>query len=63
RYGEADPLFARTLTIQENFLGPENPDIVPTLEGYASLLRATDRADEAERLELRAAAIRAKQAE
>ena len=63
RFDEAEPLFERTLTIQKNFLGPDNRDIVPTLEGYASLLRAADRTVEATKFEARAAFIRAKQAE
>ena len=40
--------------------GPEHPDVATTLENYAALLRQTARADEAERMEARAKAIRAK---
>jgi hypothetical protein len=40
-------------------LGPEHPDVATTLENYAALLRQTARADEAERMEARAKAIRA----
>ena len=41
-------------------LGPEHPLVVQSLENYAALLRQTARADEAERMEARAKAIRAK---
>ena len=47
----------------EKALEPEHADTANVLENYAALSRATDRADEAEKLEARAAAIRAKQAE
>ena len=60
RYAEAEPLFKRSLAILEKALGPEHPDVAASLENYASLLRQTARADEAERLEARAKAIRAK---
>ncbi len=40
--------------------GPEHPDVAQSLENYAALLRETARAEEAERMETRAKAIRAK---
>ncbi len=60
RYAEAEPLFQRALAIDEKALGPEHPDVAQSLENYAALLRQTARADEAERMEARAKAIRAK---
>ncbi|HEV2661280.1 MAG TPA: tetratricopeptide repeat protein, partial [Ktedonobacteraceae bacterium] len=43
--------------IQEQRLGPEHPEIVDTLNGYASLLRAVGRESEATSLEERAQTI------
>ncbi len=59
-YAEAEPLYQRSLAIVEKALGPEHPDLATSLENYAALLRETARADEAERMEARAKAIRAK---
>jgi len=44
----------------EHALGPEHPHVAASLENYVALLRETARADEAERMEARAKAIRAK---
>ncbi len=60
RYAEAEPLYQRPLAIFEKALGPEHPHVAMTLENYAALLRQTARANEAERMEARAKAIRAK---
>ncbi len=60
RYTDAEPLYKRSLAIWEMALGPEHPDVATSLENYAALLRQTKRADEAERMEARAKAIRAK---
>ncbi len=46
--------------IWEKALEPDHPDVVTSLENYAALLRQTARADEAERMEAHAKAIRAK---
>ncbi len=59
-YAEAEPLYKRSLAISEKALGPEHPDVAQSLENYAARLRQTARADEAERMEARAKAIRAK---
>ena len=59
-YAEAEPLHKRSLAIREKTLGPEHPGVATSLENYAALLRQTARADEAERMEARAKAIRAK---
>ncbi len=60
KYAEAEPLYQRSLAIWEKALGPEHPDVATSLETYAALLRQTARADEAERMETRAKAIRTK---
>jgi hypothetical protein len=60
RYSEAELLYARALAIREKALGSEHPDLATSLENYAELLQATARTDEAERMEARAKAIRAK---
>ena len=59
KYKEAEPLFQEAIAAQEEMLGPENPDLVRTLESYAALLRATNRAAEAAKLEARANKIKA----
>ena len=60
KYAEAEPLYQRSLAIWERALGPEHPNVASSLENYAALLRQAARADEAERMEARAKAIRAK---
>ena len=49
--------------IREEALGPEHAHVAAILESYAALLRQTARADEAEKMEARAKAIRAKHAQ
>lgn len=60
RYSEAERLYARALAIREEALGSEHPELATSLENYAVLLRQTARADDADRMEARAKAIRAK---
>ena len=48
--------------IREKALGPEHPRVTTSLENYAALLRKTGRGEEADTLEARAQAIRAKHA-
>lgn len=60
KFPEAIALVQRALAIQEKALGPEHPDVATTLDGYATLLRKTNRAAEAAEMETRATAIRAK---
>ena len=60
RYAEAEPLYRRSLAILEKALGPKHPHVATALEGYANLLRATGRTAEADKMEARAKAIRAK---
>ncbi len=57
---EAEPLYKSALVILEKALGPEHPQVAAGLENYADLLRKTGRDAEAERMEARAKAIRAK---
>ena len=55
----AEPLLERSLAITEKALGQDHPYVAALLEMMAALYRATDREDEAEGLESRAAHIRA----
>ncbi len=50
------------MAIDEKALGPEHPNVATNLENYAALLRETGRSAEADKLEARAKAIRAKRA-
>ena len=59
KYAEAEPRYKRSLTIRENALGLEHPNVALSLENYAALLRKTNREAEAARIEARAKAIRA----
>lgn len=56
----ANSIYQRALEIREKALGPEHPDVAASLENYADLLRKTNREAQAEELEVRAEAIRAK---
>lgn len=57
RYGEAEPFYRRTLTIDEKTLGPTHPNVSASLHNLASLLRQLGRYDEAEPLQKRSLAI------
>jgi Flp pilus assembly protein TadD len=59
QYTQAEPLFRRSLAIREKVLGPNHPDVATSLENLALLCRLTRRIAEAEKLEERAAKIRA----
>ena len=63
KYAEAERLHKRSLTIAEKAVGPEHPQVADSLGNYAWLLRETGRETEADKMEARAKAIRAKQAE
>jgi tetratricopeptide (TPR) repeat protein len=63
KYAQAEPLYQRALGIYETALGPEHPHVADTLENYADLLRKMERDAEAEEMEKRAKAIRAKHAQ
>jgi hypothetical protein len=60
QYAKAEPLHRRALAIWEKALGPEHRDVAICLENYALCLRAIDRSQEADLLEARVKAIRAK---
>ena len=50
RYGEAEPLFRRSLAIREKARGPEYPDVATSLNNLAELYRGQGRYAEAEPL-------------
>ncbi|HEY7678958.1 MAG TPA: tetratricopeptide repeat protein [Terriglobia bacterium] len=54
KYAEAEPLYLRALAIQEKLLGPAHPDLAPTLQAYALLLKETGRKDQSRQFESRA---------
>jgi len=59
-YGEAGPLYKRSLAIREKALGPEHPDVAQTLSNLALLYQSQVRYGEAEPLYKRSLAIREK---
>ncbi len=56
-YTKAVPLVKQALTIREEALGVDHPQIVPSLEQYAGLLRLLNRIEEAEQIDARRARI------
>ncbi len=62
-YERAEELYEGALRIREQALGPVHPDIATVLKNLAELLRATGRAMEAAKMELRAAAMKKRHAE
>ncbi len=58
-FAQAEPLFKRSIAIEEKALGPDSPKLVSSLKNLAALYKETDREQEAEPLEERAAAIEA----
>ena len=58
RYLEADPLFQRALSMREQVLGPDHPDVARTLHDLANLYRAQGKYLEADLLYRRALSIR-----
>jgi len=58
-YALAEPLYKRSLKIDEKALGPDHPSVATSLNNLASLYRATNRHKEAKDLELRATEIQA----
>ena len=57
RYGEAEPLYGRALSIRERVLGPEHCEVASSLNNLAELYRTQGRYAEAEPLYERALAI------
>ena len=43
RFGEAEPLYRRALTIWEKSYGPDHPDVATCIKLLAGLLHATSR--------------------
>jgi CHAT domain-containing protein len=60
RYGEAEPLYKRSLAINEKALGLEHPDTASSLQNLAVLYMVQGRSGEAEPLYKRSLAIREK---
>jgi tetratricopeptide (TPR) repeat protein len=60
KYSDAEPLYRRAIVILEKSLGPDSPELAPTLETYALLLRDLGRPAEAKEMEARAGALKAK---
>ncbi|MEM6995582.1 MAG: tetratricopeptide repeat protein, partial [Myxococcota bacterium] len=58
--GAAEQTFARALSVREEMLGEEHPELAEILEGQAAVLRATSRDEEAEALTSRAAELRSR---
>ena len=63
KHEDAEPLYRRGVAILEKSLGPNHPDLAPTLEAYALLLRDLKRPAEAKEMEARAVALKAKMPE
>jgi len=61
RYGEAEPLFTRSLEIWEQQLGADHPDTAASLNNLAGLYELMGRYGEAEPLHQRSLAIREQQ--
>lgn len=59
KYERAVVVAKKALELAEKNVGPNHPDVATSLENMAALYRATKREKEAEKLEQRAAKIRA----
>src|SRR5262245_138444 len=60
RYADAEPLYKRSLAIQEKTLGPNHPNVASLLNNLAELYEAQGRYADAEPLLKRSLAIREK---
>jgi tetratricopeptide (TPR) repeat protein len=60
RYGEAEPLYKRSLAIREKALGPKHPDVALSLNQLAGLYYFQGRYEDAEPLYKRSLAIKEK---
>ena len=56
-YAKAIPLVEQALKVREMTFGVEHPQVVPSLEQYAGLLRVLNRREEAEQIDARRARI------
>jgi tetratricopeptide (TPR) repeat protein len=61
RYAEAEPLFARSLSISEQQLGPDHPDVATSLNNLANLYDSQGRYADAEPRHVRSLSIREQQ--
>ena len=59
KYDRGVVLARKALQVAEQNAGPDHPDVAGSLENLADLYRATERTEEAEKLERRAERIRA----
>jgi tetratricopeptide (TPR) repeat protein len=59
-FAQAEALLSRALRICEKAYGEEHPGVIPSLEYLATFLRRTRRPAEAQKVEARAKAIRAR---
>ena len=57
RYADAEPLYKRSLAIQEKALGPDHPDVATSLNNLAVLYQEQGRYADAEPLYKRSLAI------
>ncbi|HMK77577.1 MAG TPA: tetratricopeptide repeat protein [Thermodesulfobacteriota bacterium] len=57
KYGEAEPLYKRSLTIAEKTLGPNHPNVANICANMAKCYKKLGREHEAEKLEARARKI------
>jgi len=60
KFDRAEPLYQRTLSLVEKMRGPQDPSLVPILNGYAEMLRRAGRSEEAAKLDDRARFIQRK---
>ena len=58
KYVESEPLYAKAAQIREANLGPQDPQVLQTLEIYASMLRQEGKKDEARKIETRTVKIK-----
>ncbi len=57
KYAEAEPLYQRAIVAKEKSAGPLHKEMVPILENYAKMLKASGRTAEGEKMEKKALAI------
>jgi tetratricopeptide (TPR) repeat protein len=57
KYVEAEPLYQRAIQAKEKSVGPLHKELIPVLENYAKMLKASGRGAEADKLEKKALAI------
>ncbi len=63
KYAQAEPLYGRALLVLTRAVGPDHPNVATFLGNYAALLHKLNRDAEADKMEARAQAIRAKHAQ